>query len=124
AELSGRGFIATTFTGNMPSYDIVVVDKQGGHALVQVKAIAGKSWQLDVGPLSRSHLCDGSDRTTGFGSGRSFLRSSITGVGPNSHRVPLCLLSKAWRCQTQKLSRFTLLFILKYWPTRKATGRS
>jgi len=50
AELSGRGFIATTFTGNMPSYDIVVVDKQGGHALVQVKAIAGKSWQLDVGP--------------------------------------------------------------------------
>jgi len=49
AELSRRGFIATTFTGNVPSYDIVAVDAQGGHALVQVKAIAGDSWQLSVG---------------------------------------------------------------------------
>jgi hypothetical protein len=46
AELSRRGFIATTFTGNVPSYDIVAVDEQGGHALVQVKAIQGRSWQL------------------------------------------------------------------------------
>jgi hypothetical protein len=49
AELSRRGFIATTFTGNVPSYDIVAVDHRGGHALVQVKTIAGPSWQLDVG---------------------------------------------------------------------------
>jgi integrase len=46
AELSRRGFIATTFTGNVPHYDIVAVDEHGGHALVQVKAIAGKSWQF------------------------------------------------------------------------------
>lgn len=48
AELSCRGFIATTFTGNVPAYDIVAVDDQGGHALVQVKAIAADSWQFTV----------------------------------------------------------------------------
>jgi hypothetical protein len=48
AELSRRGFVATTFTGNVPAYDIVAVDDQGGHALVQVKAIAGESWQFNV----------------------------------------------------------------------------
>lgn len=52
AELSRRGFIATTFTGNVPAYDIVAVDDQGGHALVQVKAIAGDSWQLNVGQFA------------------------------------------------------------------------
>jgi hypothetical protein len=46
AELSRRGFIATTFTGNVPHYDIVAVDERGHHALVQVKAIAGNSWQF------------------------------------------------------------------------------
>ena len=52
AELSRRGFIATTFTGNVPSYDIVAVDDQGGHALVQVKAIAVDTWQLNVGQFA------------------------------------------------------------------------
>jgi hypothetical protein len=52
AELSRRGFIATTFTGNVPSYDIVAVDSEGGHALVQVKAIAAESWQLNVGQFA------------------------------------------------------------------------
>src|SRR4029453_112961 len=46
AELSRRGYIATTFPGNVPHYDVVAVDEHGGHALVQVKAIAGKSWQF------------------------------------------------------------------------------
>lgn len=48
AELSRRGFVATTFTGNVPSYDIVAVDDRGGHALVQVKTIAADSWQFTV----------------------------------------------------------------------------
>lgn len=48
AELSRRGFIATTFTGNVPHYDIVAVDESGGHALVQVKAISASSWQFNV----------------------------------------------------------------------------
>ena len=48
AELSRRGYIATTFTGNVPDYDIVAVDDQGGHALVQVKTIAAASWQFSA----------------------------------------------------------------------------
>src|SRR5438477_8366406 len=48
AELSRRGYIATTFTGNLPYYDIIAVDDSGGHAIVQVKAIAGKSWQFNA----------------------------------------------------------------------------
>jgi hypothetical protein len=48
AELSRLGFVATTFTGNVPSYDIVAVDDEGGHALVQVKAISADSWQFKV----------------------------------------------------------------------------
>jgi hypothetical protein len=48
AELSRRGHIATTFTGNVPYYGIIAVDDSGGHAVVQVKAIAGASWQFNA----------------------------------------------------------------------------
>src|SRR5205814_5506484 len=40
--------IATTFTGNVPYYDIIAVDDSGGHAVVQVKAIAATSWQFNM----------------------------------------------------------------------------
>ncbi len=46
AELSRRGYIATTFTGNVPEYDIVAVDEAGGHALVQVKTITTDNLQI------------------------------------------------------------------------------
>ena len=52
AELSRRGFIATTFTGNVPSYDIVAVSLDGNTALVQVKAIASGAWQLNFGKFA------------------------------------------------------------------------
>lgn len=47
AELSRRGLIATTFTGNVPDYDIVATDSELRSVLVQVKAITGSSWQFD-----------------------------------------------------------------------------
>jgi hypothetical protein len=47
-ELSRRDFIATTFTGNVPDYDIVAVDEVGGHALIQVKATRSSSWVFDI----------------------------------------------------------------------------
>lgn len=47
AELSRRGLIATTFTGNVPDYDIVATDTEFRTVLVQVKAISGTSWQFD-----------------------------------------------------------------------------
>lgn len=46
AELSRRGLIATTFTGNVPHYDIIASDESGRHVSVQVKASRGGSWQF------------------------------------------------------------------------------
>ena len=48
AELCRRGFIATTFTGNVPHYDIIASNASGRHQAVQVKAIKGGTWQFDV----------------------------------------------------------------------------
>ena len=46
AELSRRGLIATTFTGNVPHYDIIASNEGGKHVSVQVKASRGSSWQF------------------------------------------------------------------------------
>jgi Holliday junction resolvase-like predicted endonuclease len=46
AELSRRGLIATTFTGNVPHYDIIASDESGRHVSVQVKASRGPTWQF------------------------------------------------------------------------------
>jgi hypothetical protein len=40
--------IATTFTGNVPHYDIIASDATGRHLAVQVKAIRKGSWQLNL----------------------------------------------------------------------------
>ena len=48
AELSRRGLIATTFTGNVPHYDIVASDEDGRHISVQVKTIRKGAWQSDI----------------------------------------------------------------------------
>lgn len=54
AKLSRRGLIATTFTGNVPHYDIVASDEEGRHVSVQVKASRGSTWQF----ASASHYCE------------------------------------------------------------------
>jgi len=46
AELSRRGLIATTFTGNVPHYDIIASDEYGRHVSVQVKTSRGPRWQF------------------------------------------------------------------------------
>jgi len=46
AELSRRGLIATTFTGNVPHYDIIASNEVGRHVPVQVKASRHPSWQF------------------------------------------------------------------------------
>lgn len=48
AEVCRRGFIATTFTGNVPHYDIIASNATGGHQAIQVKAILGGAWQFDI----------------------------------------------------------------------------
>src|SRR5262245_20872848 len=44
AEHGRRGFIATTCTGNVPEYDVVVCDERLETIRVQVKPCLGKSW--------------------------------------------------------------------------------
>ena len=46
AELCRTGYITTTFTGNVPHYDLVAMDSKGDKILVQVKTINGGSWQF------------------------------------------------------------------------------
>jgi hypothetical protein len=44
AELGRRGFIATTFTGNVPEYDLLVCNERLQTIPVQVKTSRGTSW--------------------------------------------------------------------------------
>jgi hypothetical protein len=48
AELCRRGLISTTFTGNVPSFDILAINKHFQAIPVQVKTIAHGSWQFDA----------------------------------------------------------------------------
>jgi hypothetical protein len=46
SELSRRGLICTTFTGNVPHYDLIASNEAGEHISVQVKASMSGSWQF------------------------------------------------------------------------------
>lgn len=46
AELCRRGLIATTFTGNVPFYDVIASDEKGRHVSVQVRASRSGRWQF------------------------------------------------------------------------------
>ena len=46
AELSRRGLICTTFTGNVPHYDLIASNQTGEHISVQVKTSMSGSWQF------------------------------------------------------------------------------
>ena len=48
AEICRRGFIATTFTGNVPHYDILASNETGRHQAIQVKAMTSSAWQFDI----------------------------------------------------------------------------
>ena len=48
AEVCRLGYIATTFTGNVPHYDIIASNASGGHQAIQVKAILQHAWQFDI----------------------------------------------------------------------------
>ncbi len=48
AELCRRGYVAATFSGNVPHYDILASDMKGSKVAIQVKSIRGYSWQFDA----------------------------------------------------------------------------
>lgn len=65
AELGRRGLIATTFTGNVPHYDIIASDESGRHVSVQVKASRGPSWQFANLKLYCEITLDGNKQIVG-----------------------------------------------------------
>ena len=52
AELCRRGFIATSFTGNVPDYDVIAINENNKAIPIQVKTIKSGTWQLNA----RSYL--------------------------------------------------------------------
>lgn len=48
AELLRRGYINTTFTGNMPNFDIVAINKQGKLKRIQVKTTTRYTFRLNL----------------------------------------------------------------------------
>jgi hypothetical protein len=56
AELCRRGLLATPFAGNVPHYDIIASGQNGGHLVIQVKAINGHAWQFDVRKFLDVHM--------------------------------------------------------------------
>lgn len=48
AELCRRGYTATTFSGNVPDYDIVAITPNGTNFNIQVKTSNHSSWQFDL----------------------------------------------------------------------------
>ena len=65
AELCRRGLIATTFTGNVPHYDIIASDDKGKHVSVQVKASRSGSWQFGDVTKFFDVIFDGQKQKTG-----------------------------------------------------------
>ena len=48
AELCRRGLISTTFTGNVPIFDVIAINEKLETIPIQLKTIAGGSWQFDA----------------------------------------------------------------------------
>jgi hypothetical protein len=49
AELGRRGLIATSFTGNVPEFDLIVADETLRTVPIQVKTSRGNSWPTNAG---------------------------------------------------------------------------
>jgi hypothetical protein len=47
-ELALRGLLVTTFSGNVPDFDLIVTDPKGSSCPIQVKTVKGGSWQFSI----------------------------------------------------------------------------
>jgi hypothetical protein len=59
AELGRRGWVATTFTGSVPGFDLLAINTDGRILEVQVKAIRSSTWQLNAGQFLDIEIIDG-----------------------------------------------------------------
>jgi len=65
AELCRRGLIATTFTGNVPSFDVLAVNEKLETIPIQVKTITGGSWQFDAKTFLEISISNGTQTVKG-----------------------------------------------------------
>lgn len=65
AELCRREYIATTFTGNVPEFDILAINKKHITIPVQVKAIQSGSWQFDARKFMDIEIKNRKQKVTG-----------------------------------------------------------
>jgi hypothetical protein len=47
-ELARKGFISTTFSGNVPHFDLIVSDIKGSSCPIQVKTSRSGTWQFSI----------------------------------------------------------------------------
>jgi len=47
-ELARRGLITTTFSGNVPNFDLIVTDFKGSSCPIQVKTSKNGTWQFSI----------------------------------------------------------------------------
>lgn len=60
SELFRKGYINTTFTGNMPDFDIIAVNKKGNLKRIQVKTTTGYGFRLKLTKYVKIKFQDGS----------------------------------------------------------------
>ncbi len=91
AELGRRGWIATTFTGSLPGFDILAVNQDGQTLEVQVKAIRSNSWQLNAGQFLKVEIENGIQVVRGLqplkSKGRLCIFIAIKGQGQDEFYV-------------------------------------
>lgn len=61
AELCRREFVATTFTGNIPEFDILAVNGSNETIPLRVKTIKQSTWQLNAGNYLDIEIQDDTD---------------------------------------------------------------
>lgn len=77
AELGRRGWIATTFTGSVPGFDILAINPDGRMLEVQVKAIRSSSFQLNAGHFLEIELSEGAQFVRGIKAIKSSTRVCV-----------------------------------------------
>lgn len=65
AELSRRGYISTTFTGNVPEFDILAINEDLKTTPLQVKTVRSGSWQFDASRYIEIDIKDGAQVVLG-----------------------------------------------------------
>jgi hypothetical protein len=65
AELCRMGFVASSFTGNVPDFDVIAVNSKNKSIPIQVKTIRAGEWQLNADKYLDISILKGAQRVKG-----------------------------------------------------------